>query len=221
MSQPELMAEMVEHLDLTGDENVLEVGTGTTYSTKILSLLARTVHTIEVDEALARDARLQLAKEGAENVTVHEGDGALGLPAYAPYDGIIVWAGVQQLPSALFEQLADGGRMVVPTGFDAHVQSLHVALKTMEGLHGKRVQTVYFQPLMSSADGGWTQEMIEALETVKLRLIEEKLSEQGESPDEVLKSANLTRDDKRILRAFQFSDEEIIAMVKKIRAEEE
>src|SRR5690606_24976863 len=102
-----------------GNERVLEVGTGSGYAAAILAELASAVYGIERIGTLALDARERLARLGYHNVQVFEGDGSLGLPEHAPYDAIAVAASAPQLPRALLEQLAPGGRLVIPLSADA------------------------------------------------------------------------------------------------------
>ncbi|RPI21724.1 MAG: protein-L-isoaspartate(D-aspartate) O-methyltransferase [Chloroflexota bacterium] len=116
ISQPYIVALMTQMLELVGDEKVLEVGTGSGYQAAVLALLAREVHTVERFDALARRAANILHELGLKNVFVHVGDGSLGWSSEAPYDAIIVTAAAPHAPQPLLEQLADGGRMVVPVG---------------------------------------------------------------------------------------------------------
>ncbi|MBU0492827.1 MAG: protein-L-isoaspartate(D-aspartate) O-methyltransferase [Chloroflexi bacterium] len=116
ISQPYMVALMTEALHLTGDENVLEVGTGSGYQAAILGELARQITTIERHAPLADRTQRLLQDLGYANVTVVTGDGTLGWPASAPYDAILVTAGAPHIPSALQAQLADGGRLVIPVG---------------------------------------------------------------------------------------------------------
>jgi protein-L-isoaspartate(D-aspartate) O-methyltransferase len=107
---------MTQALNLTGDENVLEIGTGSGYQTAILSRLAGHVVSIERHEALSREAEKALNQIGCDNVQLIVGDGTQGYPPRAPYDRIIITAATDRIPPALAEQLADGGWMVVPLG---------------------------------------------------------------------------------------------------------
>ncbi len=116
ISQPYIVALMTELLDLDGDEKVLEVGTGSGYQAAILALLAKEVYTIEILPVLAQRADSLLKSLGYENVHVRCGDGYLGWPEEAPFDGIIVTCAPPIIPKPLVEQLADGGRMVIPVG---------------------------------------------------------------------------------------------------------
>ncbi len=131
ISQPFMVAAMTDALELAGDEKVLEVGTGSGYQAALLSLLAREVHTVERSAALAATARERLARLGYANVTVLEGDGTLGLPAQAPFDGIVVTAASPGIPPPLIEQLREGGRLVIPVG-DA-VQQECLLIRKQEG----------------------------------------------------------------------------------------
>jgi protein-L-isoaspartate(D-aspartate) O-methyltransferase len=121
ISQPFMVAAMTDALELTGAERVLEVGTGSGYQAALLSLLAREVHSVERHAALAQAARERLARLGYTRVTVHEGDGTLGLPELAPFEAIVVTAASPAIPPPLVEQLAQGGRLVIPVG-DAQQQ---------------------------------------------------------------------------------------------------
>jgi protein-L-isoaspartate(D-aspartate) O-methyltransferase len=116
ISQPYIVALMTELLELGGDENVLEVGTGSGYQAALLALLSRQVHTIERHATLAKNAEKLLTRLGLSNVTVHVGDGSLGLPSHAPFQAIMVTAAAPRVPQPLFVQLDDGGRLVLPEG---------------------------------------------------------------------------------------------------------
>jgi protein-L-isoaspartate(D-aspartate) O-methyltransferase len=115
-TQPSLVAKMVEALALTGEERVLEVGTGYGWQTALLARLAREVFTVERWPDLAETARANLARHGTENVTVVVGDGSEGLAEHAPYDAILVSAAFLEVPEPLAEQVAEGGRLVQPIG---------------------------------------------------------------------------------------------------------
>ena len=116
ISQPYIVALMLEMLELSEEDIVLEIGTGSGYQTALLAQLSRHVYSIERHAALAAKAQAVLAKLGYTNVTIEVGDGSKGLPAHAPFDGIVVSAAAPDLPQALFEQLKEGGRLVVPVG---------------------------------------------------------------------------------------------------------
>ena len=116
ISQPFVVATICSLLALEGQERVLDVGTGSGYQAAVLAELAAEVVTIERIAALADDARARLGAAGYENVDVHIGDGSLGVPERAPFDGIAVAAAAPTVPPALYAQLADGGRLVLPRG---------------------------------------------------------------------------------------------------------
>ena len=132
MSQPYVVAWMTDALALDGDERVLEIGTGSGYQAAVLARLAREVFTVERVPVLARRATFALQVLGLDNVHVSVGDGSIGLPAHAPYDAIMVTAAAPSVPMELVEQLANGGRLVVPVGAGA-IQSLRVIRRDDEG----------------------------------------------------------------------------------------
>ncbi len=125
ISQPYMVGIMTQLLRLTGQEKVLEIGTGSGYQTAVLAELARRVCSVERIPSLAARARVTLEALGYTNVWVRTADGTLGWPDEAPFDGVVVSAGAPSVPELLFEQLAEGGRMVVPVG-DATSQTLTV-----------------------------------------------------------------------------------------------
>lgn len=151
ISQPSLVAEMIDLLELTGKEHVLEIGTASGYSAAILSYCCKRVDTIEINPSLAEKAKKRLQELGYKNITVHTGDGALGLSTEAPFDAIVVTAAVKQIPGALIEQLKNGGKIVVPVGGvnASDMQQLVVGLKKDNKLITKSIGTVKFVPLMS------------------------------------------------------------------------
>jgi len=128
LSQPYIVAIMLQALALAGSEKVLEVGTGSGYQTALLAELAREVYSVERHADLARSAEAVLRRLAYGNVTVLVGDGSQGLPQHAPFDEIIVSAAAPRIPPALFEQLREGGRMVVPVG-PAYAQELQLVRK--------------------------------------------------------------------------------------------
>jgi protein-L-isoaspartate(D-aspartate) O-methyltransferase len=116
ISQPYIVALMSQLLTLEGDETVLEIGTGSGYQSAVLAHIAAEVHTIELHESLAKKAQITLEELGLTNVRVHVGDGSKGWPEAAPYEGIIVTAAAPRVPQPLFDQLGEGGRLVLPVG---------------------------------------------------------------------------------------------------------
>lgn len=116
ISQPFIIAVSLQALELRGNESVLEVGTGSGYQTALLALLARFVYSIERHARLAESAVSVLEQIGLPNLKVVVGDGSHGIPEYAPFDAIVVSAAAPNIPNSLFQQLAEGGRMVIPVG---------------------------------------------------------------------------------------------------------
>lgn len=116
ISQPYMVALMTQLLNLKGHEKVLEIGTGSGYQTAVLAELAQTVYSIERHEDLASYAAYRLQEMGYVNVHVYVGDGTQGMPQFAPYDAILVAATGPMIPGPLRDQLADGGRMILPVG---------------------------------------------------------------------------------------------------------
>jgi protein-L-isoaspartate(D-aspartate) O-methyltransferase len=155
ISQPYMVALMTEALMLAGPETVLEVGTGSGYQAAILSRLARHIVSIERIAELSETARETLASLGCPNVELHVGDGSLGYPAGAPYEGIIVTAGAPEIPPILYEQLTEGGRLVIPIGTD-RPQTLQIVSKTTRGPLVVEGCACSFVPLIGSA--GWPEE---------------------------------------------------------------
>lgn len=153
ISQPYIVALMSQLLQLSGDEVVLEIGTGSGYQAAVLSWLAAVVHTIERIPELAQAARQRLQSLGYDNVEVYQRDGSNGLPEHAPYQGIIVGAAAPRAPEPLKGQLAVGGRLVVPVG-GPEGQMLELWQRAADGgLSHRRVAPVAFVPLMG--DHGW------------------------------------------------------------------
>ena len=149
ISQPSLVAQMIDLLDLTGKERVLEIGTASGYSTAILSLCCKKVDTIEIDPELGENAKGRLKLLGFKNVSVHIGDGSLGIPSKAPFDAIVVTAAAQEVPQPLIDQLKEGGRMVIPIQMEEpDMQELFVCLKLNDRLIKKPIIPVRFVPLV-------------------------------------------------------------------------
>ena len=153
ISQPLVVARMCELLELDGSETVLDVGTGSGYHAALLARLARHVYSIEVHASLSRRAAENLRAAGVDNVTLVVGDGSRGLPEAAPYDAINVAAAAGgEIPHALFDQLAPGGRLVAPV--EDGDQRLVVARRTDEGVRLTEFERVRFVPLVSSRGSG-------------------------------------------------------------------
>jgi len=152
ISQPFIVALMIQALELRGDEKVLEVGTGSGYVAAILAGMARKVITVEYIPQLADSARLVLDRLGYDNVEVHVAGSVLGWPEKAPYDGIVVSAGAPSVPESLVEQLAWNGRLVIPVGSRVQQELLKVT-KLKTGNHVENLGGCYFVPLIG--EGAW------------------------------------------------------------------
>ena len=148
ISQPYIVALMTEYLELTGSENVLEIGTGSGYQAAVLSPLVDTCYSIEVVKDLAREASGKLEVMGYDNVVVKWGDGYQGWIEHAPYDCIIITAAPPEIPQELIKQLRIGGIMVVPVGKEW--QELVVINKTETGIEKQVVASVLFVPMVHS-----------------------------------------------------------------------
>ncbi len=146
ISQPSLVANMTEALALKKTDKVLEIGTGSGYQAAILGELTDKVFTIEIVEPLARQATQTLAELGYKNVRVRTGDGYLGWPEEAPFDAIIVTAAPEQVPQPLLDQLAVGGRLILPVG--RGIQTLDLYRRTVDGYQRKTLTLVRFVPLV-------------------------------------------------------------------------
>jgi protein-L-isoaspartate(D-aspartate) O-methyltransferase len=147
ISQPYIVALMTDLAGIEQHETVLEIGTGSGYQAAVLSELAREVYTIEIIEMLGLRAQEDLERLGYENVSVRVGDGYAGWPEAAPFDAILVTAAPEQIPQPLVEQLAVGGRMVIPVGGEYEVQDLQLLIKESDGtLTVKSVIPVRFVP---------------------------------------------------------------------------
>ncbi|MFO8175933.1 MAG: protein-L-isoaspartate(D-aspartate) O-methyltransferase [Longimicrobiales bacterium] len=154
ISQPFIVARMIEALDLQPGDRVLEVGAGSGYAAAVLGRMAAEVFTIERHRSLADSARERCRRLGYENVHVRHGDGSLGWPEEAPFDAIVVAAGGPEVPDPLREQLAPGGRLVIPVGPTPRLQQL---LRVRRGDDGEEeldsLEAVRFVPLVGAS--GW------------------------------------------------------------------
>lgn len=153
ISQPYIVALTAQALELAGHERVLEIGTGSGYAAAILGALAREVVTVERIPELAMRARAAIAALGVTNVTVHVGDGTLGWPTMAPYEGIAVAAGAPMPPPALLAQLAIGGRLVIPTGPAENQHLVRITRTSADGYREDDLGEVRFVPLLG--EQGW------------------------------------------------------------------
>ena len=154
ISQPYIVALMTALAQVNVRSKVLEVGTGSGYQTAVLAELAGEVFSIERRHELEESADLVLARLGYHNVTTMLGDGSLGLPEHAPFDRIVVTAAAPQAPPPLLEQLADGGRLVVPVGPAGGDQVLKVVSRTAEGLREVESIPCRFVPLVGASGFG-------------------------------------------------------------------
>ena len=154
ISQPFIVALMVQALELRGDEKVLELGTGSGYEAAILAELARKVVTVECIPELAESARRVLDKLGYSNIEVHVAGRALGWPEGAPYDAIIVSAGAPTVPQVLLEQLTWNGRLVIPVGSRWQQELLRVT-KLKKRNEIENLGGCYFVPLIG--EGAWEE----------------------------------------------------------------
>ncbi|MCG8430220.1 MAG: protein-L-isoaspartate(D-aspartate) O-methyltransferase [Candidatus Omnitrophica bacterium] len=146
ISQPYIVALMTELLELDGSERVLEIGTGSGYQAAVLAELAGEVYTIELIPVLARTAEEVLRKLGYTAVNVRCGNGYAGWPEQAPFDAIIVTAAPPEVPPALVEQLAEGGRMVIPVG--RQYQQLLLLIKENGRIRRREIIPVRFVPMV-------------------------------------------------------------------------
>ncbi len=151
ISQPYIVALMTELLNLSGNETVMEIGAGSGYQAAVLGAMAAQVHSVEIIPELAERARATLSELGYENIRIHTGDGSLGWPEAAPYQGILVAAAAPSAPQPLLDQLADGGRLILPIGSHGfqrlevwtrrgsrldHKMSIPVAFVLLRGAYG-------------------------------------------------------------------------------------
>lgn len=163
ISQPYMVALMTEQLKLSPGAKVLEVGTGSGYQSALLAEMGMRVYSVERIAELARSAAQRLKEIGVISVQIRVGDGSLGWPEEAPFDGIVVTAYVPEVPAALREQLAEGGRMVVPVG-----RFMDQNLICVERRKDQFIETALcgclFVPLIGA--GGWSEEEVDAEDPV-------------------------------------------------------
>jgi len=154
ISQPYIVALMIEAADVSPGDRVLEVGAGSGYAAAVMSGLADRVYAIERHEILAKSAQRRVAELGYDNLTVIAGDGSLGLPAHAPFDAILVAAGGDKVPEPLKQQLAIGGRLVVPVGGESIQSLLCITREGEDAWSEENLGGVRFVPLIG-AHGRW------------------------------------------------------------------
>jgi protein-L-isoaspartate(D-aspartate) O-methyltransferase len=147
ISQPYIVALMTESLKLEGGERVLEIGTGSGFQAAVLAEIAGTVHTVELNEDIALEAAARLAHLGYHDVVVHQGNGFAGWPDEGPYDAIVITAAPEHVPMGILQQLAPGGRLVVPVG--RRSQMLQLWTRDGEkGFESRNLIPVQFVPML-------------------------------------------------------------------------
>ena len=151
ISQPFIVAVMLEHLRIESSDKVLEIGTGSGYMTALLAALADRVYSVERHAVLANSARELLRQLNYNNVEVVTGDGTQGLRAHAPYDGIVVSAAALEIPPRLFGQMREGGRMIIPVG-PPEAQVLQLVRKREGGKSITSLDACRFVPLLAGTD---------------------------------------------------------------------
>ncbi|MBN1607059.1 MAG: protein-L-isoaspartate(D-aspartate) O-methyltransferase [Polyangiaceae bacterium] len=152
VSQPTMIAIMLEALACVGEERSLEVGAGSGYAAALLGHLTAEVDAFEIRPGLAERAGKALERLGIHNVTIHVGDGCEGAPDRGPYQRILVSAGAASIPTTLTAQLAPGGRMVIPVGPARGSQVLYIGTRSSTGVTWKTGVTCVFVPLIQSAE---------------------------------------------------------------------
>lgn len=153
ISQPYIVALTIEALHIGPNDRVLEIGTGSGYAAALLSQIAKQVYSVERIEALATLASERLKALGLNNVTVLCGDGTLGWPEYAPFNGIAVAAGGPEAPQALQEQLAPNGRLVIPIGSQHEQLLTRITREAPDRFRSENLAGVHFVPLIGAQ--GW------------------------------------------------------------------
>jgi protein-L-isoaspartate(D-aspartate) O-methyltransferase len=152
ISQPYIVALMLQHLALEPADRILEVGTGSGYVAALLSTLCAEVYSVERHAELALSAEETLARLGYSNVKIRVGDGSLGWPEYAPYDAVLVSAAASEVPPLLFDQLREGGRMMAPVG-PPFSQELQLIRKIGGKAETKSLEGCRFVPLVAGSSG--------------------------------------------------------------------
>lgn len=145
ISQPYIVAYMTEQLSIKSGDRVLEIGTGCGYQTAILAEISERVYTVEIIRDLSERARIILDKLGYDNISYRVGDGSRGWPEEAPFDAIIVTAAPSRIPDTLKDQMAEGGRMIIPAG--TFSQKIYRITSTSEGFRSERLIGVRFVPM--------------------------------------------------------------------------
>jgi protein-L-isoaspartate(D-aspartate) O-methyltransferase len=154
ISQPYMVAFMTEQLHLKGTERVLEIGTGSGYQTAVLGKLAAEVYSIEIIPILSERAKVILSQLGYDNVHLKIGDGFFGWQEHAPFDAILVTAAAPKIPQALWRQLREGGRLIIPLGAERQDQVLVRATKSKGKQVVEKLTRVVFVPLTGAVEQG-------------------------------------------------------------------
>lgn len=155
ISQPFIVASMVQSLKLKADDRVLEIGVGSGYAAAVIAEIVDEVYGIERHEELATTASERLERLGYDNIEICHGDGTRGWEEKAPFDAIVVAAAGPKIPESLKEQLAVGGRMVIPVGSSTFDQSLVRITRTEKGFEQEKLEAVRFVPLVG--EEGWPE----------------------------------------------------------------
>ena len=151
ISQPYIVALMTEKLKLTGDERILEIGTGSGYQAAILAKIAKEIYTIEIKEKLHKKSEILLQSLGFSRINTRHGDGYFGWPEAAPFDGIMITASIDHIPPPLLKQLKDGGRLILPLGNPFSYQHLSLVTKHDDQYTVKQITGVLFVPMTGHA----------------------------------------------------------------------
>ncbi|HEX6259507.1 MAG TPA: protein-L-isoaspartate(D-aspartate) O-methyltransferase [Woeseiaceae bacterium] len=152
ISQPHIVAYMIDALDLKGGEKVLEIGAGSGYAAAVIGQIAGRVYSIERIGELADAAKATLAALGCDNVEVRHGDGTRGCPDQAPFDAIVVAAGARHVPKPLKRQLKEGGRLMIPVGrFETFQHLVRITRVSEDEFHQEEMVPVRFVPLISDS----------------------------------------------------------------------
>jgi protein-L-isoaspartate(D-aspartate) O-methyltransferase len=159
ISQPYIVALMAQALGLKASDKVLEIGTGSGYSAAILSRMAEYIYTIERHDVLAHLAKERFKNLGYKNIEVHVGDGTLGWPEKAPFDAILITAGGPVIPDSLIDQLAIGGRLVIPVGNKEQQKLTRVKKTATNKLIEENLGSVCFVPLIGTEGWGEAKNM--------------------------------------------------------------
>ena len=152
ISQPYIVAEMIDAMDIDQSDSVLEIGIGSGYAGAVLSRIVKRVYGVELHQKLVSEANDRFDKLGYDNIEIKQGDGTKGWEEYSPYAGIMVSAAAPEIPGALLEQLEEGGYLIIPLG-QRHIQNLTRIKKVGDGYQQENMEMVRFVPLVNKE--GW------------------------------------------------------------------